>query len=392
MEGAKAVQMKPMANTRGEKVEFLDVEKSYGSQKVLSTFSLTIEAGEFLTLLGPSGSGKTTALNLVAGFLNPDRGDILIGGRSISSLPPEKRNIGMVFQNYSLFPHMTVFENVAFPLRMRHAGRELIAARVESALRLVHLAEFGPRRPHELSGGQRQRIAFARAIVFEPKVLLMDEPLGALDLKLREHMQLEIKEYQKQIGCTMIYVTHDQGEALTLSDRIVVMNEGRIVQIGTPQEIYDHPTTKFVATFIGETNILAVSFVEGSGGGWRIDELGCAFPPDDGCAMPKADCSLSIRPEKIRRVGAQEKRPPESVQFEAFIEGHVFLGDVVRYSAQVPGGTALRFKEPRTGGGPALAAGEKVRLGFLASDAVILPGDASRTMKPPGQLRVADAK
>ena len=219
--------MNQLQESRGAVVEFSGVCKSFGDVEVLGNFTLSVGAGEFLTLLGPSGSGKTTALNMLAGFLNPSAGEISIAGVPVTATPIEKRNIGMVFQSYSLFPHMNVEQNVGFPLKMRGADRQVTRERIAAALDLVGLGGLMERMPNQLSGGQRQRVAFARAIVFEPKVLLMDEPLGALDLKLRERMQLEIKHYQQQIGCTVIYVTHDQGEALTLSDRIAIMDQGQ---------------------------------------------------------------------------------------------------------------------------------------------------------------------
>lgn len=261
--GAKGLQ----ASTGGAPISFSGITKRYGPVEALREFSLDIAGGEFVTFLGPSGSGKTTALNILAGFIEPSAGDVLIDGVSITRLPTEKRNVGMVFQSYSLFPHMDVRDNVAFPLRMRGVPKAERHARAEQALAMVRLAGFGGRKPHELSGGQRQRVACARAIVFEPRVLLMDEPLGALDLKLREAMQDEIKEVQRRIGCTVIYVTHDQGEALAMSDRIVVMSEGRIEQIGAPAAVYDSPSNAFVAQFVGETNFLPAEL---AGGGWLL--------------------------------------------------------------------------------------------------------------------------
>jgi putative spermidine/putrescine transport system ATP-binding protein len=357
--------------SRGAVVEFRGVGRSFGAVEAVRDFTLTIEAGEFLTLLGPSGSGKTTALNMVAGFLNPSVGEISIAGVSVAEIPTEKRNIGMVFQSYSLFPHMNVAQNVAFPLKMRRTSREVIRERVAGALDLVGLGELASRMPNELSGGQRQRVAFARAIVFDPKVLLMDEPLGALDLKLRERMQLEIKHYQQQIGCTVIYVTHDQGEALTLSDRIVIMDQGRIVQIGDPEQIYDHPSSRFAAEFIGETNILTLT--NGSGApsaGWLIEGLDATYPrsPDS----EQQNALLSVRPEKIVRVRDQTAAADGLVVFDATIVEVVFFGDVHRYIATGQGGQLLEFKEHRAGGTSVLRPGEQVRLGFLANDAVLL--------------------
>jgi len=358
---------------RGATVDFRSVGRSFGTLEVLKDFSLSIAAGEFLTLLGPSGSGKTTALNMVAGFLQPTSGDILIDGKSVASLPPERRNVGMVFQNYSLFPHMNVFDNVAFPLKMRHASATLIKEKVAKALELVHLADYGKRMPNELSGGQRQRVAFARAIVFEPRVLLMDEPLGALDLKLREHMQLEIKRYQGEIGCTMIYVTHDQGEALTLSDRIVVMNNGRIVQIGGPEEIYDRPANRFSAEFIGENNILTL-LPNGKAGRWIIDELRQPFTMGSVRMSGKERKALSIRPEKIARLSANEAGG-DRITFDGTISDILFFGDVIKYSARLPNGALIKFKEHRGGAAAVMSIQQGVTLGFAPSDAVLIEDD-----------------
>ena len=361
---------------RGATVEFCDICRSFGAVEAVKDFSLTVNAGEFLTLLGPSGSGKTTVLNVVAGFLFPTSGEIYIGDKSIAALPTEKRNVGMVFQNYSLFPHMNVSNNVAFPLKMRHVRREVINERVDYALNLVHLRDYGSRMPHQLSGGERQRVAFARAIVFEPKVLLMDEPLGALDLKLREQMQIEIKHYQQQIGCTVIYVTHDQGEALTLSDRIVVMNLGEIVQIGDPEEIYDYPSTKFAAEFIGETNVMSIRSASGGTTGWRMEGIDTELPPEFGARLGGADKGLlSIRPEKIVRIRNGAGDWDQHIQFDAVVEEVVFLGDVIRYAAEFARDRALIFKEHRTGTTTTLKEGEPVRLGFLPSDAIVLDHD-----------------
>lgn len=241
------------------------LSKAYGTFRALRNVSLEIGAGELLTLLGPSGSGKSTLLMAVAGFVMPDRGAIRISGENVVDRPANKRDIGMVFQSYALFPHMSVFENVAFPLRLRKLDRAEVEARVSSTLRQVQLTDLGGRRISELSGGQRQRVALARAIVFEPRVLLMDEPLSALDKNLREDMQIEIRELQRRLGVTTIYVTHDQREALTLSDRIAIMNEGEIVQIGTAREIYDEPINDFVVGFIGEAMVLDAGLLEFSG-------------------------------------------------------------------------------------------------------------------------------
>ena len=238
-------------------VKFIGVEKSYdGLTLAVRDLTLDVAQGEFLTLLGPSGSGKTTTLNMLAGFERPTRGEILLGGKPVDRLPPYERNIGMVFQSYALFPHMTVGENVAFPLSVRRMPRANIAERVRRALAMVRLEALSERRPAQLSGGQQQRIALARALVFEPSLVLMDEPLGALDKKLREQMQIEIKLLHERLGLTVVYVTHDQSEALTMSDRIAVFHDGRVVQQGTPDSLYSQPRDAFVAGFIGENNML----------------------------------------------------------------------------------------------------------------------------------------
>ncbi len=237
-------------------IQIRRLNKNYGSTPILRDVDLDVRQGEFLTLLGPSGSGKTTMLNIIAGILQGDSGSIRLRGADISHLPPEKRDIAVVFQNYALFPHMTVAQNVAFPLKMRGIGRDECRKRVEDALAIVKLETFAGRYPSELSGGQQQRVALARAQVFGPAIMLMDEPLSALDKRLREHMKTELKLIQQRLGLTVIYVTHDQGEALALSDRIAVMEEGCIAQLSSPQEIYERPASRFVAEFIGEANLM----------------------------------------------------------------------------------------------------------------------------------------
>lgn len=237
-------------------IRFDSVTKNYGALCVVDKLNLDIERGEFVSLLGPSGSGKTTLLMMLAGFESASSGQILVDGLRVNDVPSHKRDMGVVFQNYALFPHMTVGANVAFPLQMRGFGKAEIAERVKRALDMVQLGTHAERKPSQLSGGQQQRIALARALVFEPRVVLMDEPLGALDKQLREQMQLDIRDLHQRLGLTIVFVTHDQGEALTMSDRIAVFNKGKIEQIGSPREIYDQPTTRFVAEFIGETNLL----------------------------------------------------------------------------------------------------------------------------------------
>lgn len=352
-------------------LNFRQITKRYGSVVALDQFSLDVAPGEFMTFLGPSGSGKTTALNILAGFAAATEGDVLIGDRSVVDLPPEKRNVGMVFQSYSLFPHLTVFENVAFPLRLRGASRDTIANKVGAVLDMVRLADFGGRMPNELSGGQRQRVAFARAVVFDPPVLLMDEPLGALDLKLREQMQLEIKRFHAEIGCTIIFVTHDQGEALTLSDRVAVMRAGRIAQVGSPQDIYDRPESQYVAEFIGRTNLFQPR--PGQGGTWEIPDLATDLTGVSQAGLNKG--ALSVRPEKIRPV--QTGGDDAHIQFEAKITDVVFKGDHVQYEAVAQGGKTLIFQDHRGPGSALFPKGLAIRLGFSASDAVPVARDTA---------------
>ena len=240
----------------GLQVSITNVRRDYGAVVAVDDVSLDINAGEFVSLLGPSGSGKTTLLMMLAGFEQPQSGSITIGGRDVTRVPPNKRDIAMVFQKYALFPHMTVAENIAFPLSMRNVDKGERARKVEAALEMVKLQGYGTRKPAELSGGQQQRVALARAIVFDPPVILMDEPLGALDKKLRQHMQIELKQLQRRLGATVIYVTHDQEEALTMSDRVAVLDHGKLMQYGPPRDLYDHPTDAFVADFLGEMNFI----------------------------------------------------------------------------------------------------------------------------------------
>jgi putative spermidine/putrescine transport system ATP-binding protein len=261
----------PSTEDGGGFVEFTNVDKSYdGRSFAVARLNLSVARGEFLTLLGPSGSGKTTTLNMLAGFERPTRGTITLEGRSVDRLPPYERNIGLVFQNYALFPHMSVTENVAFPLSVRKVAKADIGPRVSRALGMVQLDQFADRRPGQLSGGQQQRVALARALVFNPSLVLMDEPLGALDKKLREHMQLEIKQLHSMLGVTIVYVTHDQTEALTMSDRVAVFNNGGIAQLGSPNDLYNAPQNSFVANFIGENNTLAGQVVRLSAGLCRV--------------------------------------------------------------------------------------------------------------------------
>jgi len=276
------------------------LEKSFGDNKILKGISLDVRSGEFVTLLGPSGCGKTTTLRIIAGLLDPDRGTVTLGGKDITALAPEKRDVNTVFQNYALFPHMNVEKNISYGLRIRGVKKPEWQRKVEEMLRLVQLEGYEKRMPAQLSGGQRQRVAIARAVVLNPKLLLLDEPLGALDLKLRQQMQQELKDIQKRLGIAFVYITHDQEEALNMSDRIAIMREGVFEQIGTPEEIYEHPATRFAAGFIGQTNLLEMK-VESTHSGLVLNYKGVRIPArtPEFEVSPGENVALSLRTERI---------------------------------------------------------------------------------------------
>ncbi len=324
--------------------EFPPSEKDKGKGVIaVNHVTLRIRDGEFFSLLGPSGCGKTTTLRLIAGFETPTQGSVRIHGRDMTGIPPYRRPVNTVFQNYALFPHMTVFENVAFGLRMSGLPKTEIAQRVREALAMVRLSGMEHRKPRQLSGGQQQRVALARALVNRPEVLLLDEPLGALDLKLRKAMQLELKSLQQQVGITFIYVTHDQEEALTMSDRIAVMNEGRVLQVGTPVEIYEQPANRFVADFIGETNFMTVRLrsVEGEYGIVELgDNLTVRGVWSGGPAEGQKEVTLAVRPEKI----TLEASPTEG-SIPVLIRNVVYVGNDTRYEVEVAPGIRLFVRE-----------------------------------------------
>ena len=296
-------------------IAFRAVEKSFGPVTALRPINLDIASCEFVTLLGPSGSGKTTLLNIAAGYVAPSAGRVLIGGRDVTDFPARRRNIGMVFQNYALFPHLSVFENVAYGLRARHVQRQALRARCEAALAMVELAGFGERSVRALSGGQQQRVALARALVIEPDVLLLDEPLGALDRQLRKHVQLEIRRLHQRLRRTMIYVTHDQEEALVMSDRVAVMRDGAIEQIGTPQDLYESPANTFVAGFLGESNLIEGRVTQIHDG--KAEILAESIGAIRGAAAPGVlaggRAAALIRPEAVRFGGSLPARLVERV-------------------------------------------------------------------------------
>jgi putative spermidine/putrescine transport system ATP-binding protein len=339
------------------------IARRFGPVIALAGVDLRVRPGEMLTILGPSGSGKTTMLKVVAGFEVPDEGSVQVAGRDVTFAPPAQRDIGMVFQNYALFPHMTVAENIAFPLKMRRVAREEIARKVEEALKLVELAGYGDRLPRQLSGGQQQRVALARAVVFGPRLLLLDEPFGALDRKLREQMQLEVKRLQRRLGLTALFVTHDQEEALILSDRIAVMNKGVIVQLGTPQEIYARPVDRFVGDFIGESNLFRAR-VKQPGVAVIEDRLAIRIPQNDAIAAG-AEIGLLVRPERPRPVAAEGRA--DNV-FGGTIDELIYLGESVKYRIRLEAGLELVVRWPFKREGDALAVGDHVTVGWSADD------------------------
>jgi putative spermidine/putrescine transport system ATP-binding protein len=337
------------------------LRKSFGSGKsvvpAVDGVDLEIADGEFFSLLGPSGSGKTTVLRLIAGFERPTSGRVVLGGRDVTKLAPFRRDVNTVFQDYALFPHLSVFENVAYGLRVKGVAKPETTTRVTEALSTVRLAGFGDRRPAQLSGGQRQRVALARALVNRPRVLLLDEPLGALDLKLREQMQVELKSIQAQVGITFVFVTHDQAEALTMSDRVAVINRGRVEQVDTPAAIYERPATTFVAGFVGTSNLL---------------------PPDVAAELVGQKGTFSVRPEKIRLVAAGHQADLGEVVADGVVQQVSYAGPSSRISVMLAAGptiTVLRQNGPAQDGEPDPVPGGPVRLAWGRRHAVRMPVD-----------------
>ena len=326
-------------------VELIEVWKRFDETIALHSVSLQIEQGEFFSLLGPSGCGKTTTLRMIAGFEQPSQGVIRLLGKEIASEPPHRRNVNMVFQNYALFPHMTVFDNVAFGLQAKRVPRQEIPTRVTESLALVRLSGLEQRKPTQLSGGQQQRVALARALVNQPAVLLLDEPLGALDQKLRKAMQLELKRLQRELGITFIYVTHDQEEALTMSDRISVMHQGRVLQVAQPRQMYDFPATRFVADFIGTTNFLQGK-VCSTAGQWatvELDGLGQIRAPIVDRLINGQQVTLAIRPERIRLVDLAAHELENHAA--GVIEEIVFIGNDTQYIVRLENGARVMVRE-----------------------------------------------
>jgi putative spermidine/putrescine transport system ATP-binding protein len=336
-------------------IRFSDVSRHFGDVRAVDGIDLDISDGEFFTMLGPSGSGKTTCLRMVAGFDQPTTGSIQLHGREVAGLPPYERDVNTVFQDYALFPHMSVSENIAYGLMIRKVPKSERDTRVAEMLDLVRLPGFGQRRPSQLSGGQRQRVALARALINNPRVLLLDEPLGALDLKLRQQMQIELKSIQKRVGITFVFVTHDQEEALTMSDRIAVFNRGRVEQVGSPAELYEHPATAFVAGFVGVSNLVSGMVAQ---------------------AITGSPTMFSVRPEKIHLADASGSVPPDSYCVEGRVREVIYLGMYTRYLVELQGGGELAVMEQNldTTSMEVLAAqGRSVRLTWRRDHVRLIP-------------------
>jgi spermidine/putrescine transport system ATP-binding protein len=350
----------------GGAIDLIQLTKSYGDQPVLKGIDLSIGSGEFFSLLGPSGCGKTTTLRLIGGFEEPDAGQVLLDGDDISRTPPERRPVNTVFQSYALFPHLTVERNVAFGLRFRDdIGRAEAPARVAETLRLVRLEQYANRKPHQLSGGQQQRVALARALVLRPRVLLLDEPLGALDAKLRKELQLELTALQRDVGITFVYVTHDQEEALTMSDRLAVLREGEVEQVGTPRELYEQPASVYVADFLGVANLLPAEHL----GGGRVAVAGRELLAS-ATGVAVGPCHVVVRPERVRLVPAGQGG---DIALRARVEQTVYAGPLTQV---------------------VLRAGDTVVKALLANDGDELaarPGDDVDVVLAPDAMRLVDS-
>ena len=349
-----------------------DLYKVFDTQEALSGVSLDVYEGEFLTLLGPSGCGKTTTLRIIAGLEMPSRGVVLLNGEDITGLPPEKRQVNTVFQNYALFPHMNVEKNIAYGLKMRGASRQEMKEAVGKMLALVQLEGYGKRQPGQLSGGQRQRVAIARSLVLSPRILLLDEPLGALDLQLRRQMQQELKRMQRSLGITFIYITHDQEEALGMSDRIALMRDGRFVQVGSPEALYERPETAFAASFIGETNLLRGRAAAVKDDGVLMDAGGITLPADSSLWISPGDpLCLSIRAERLYMSAAPVKEP---CRLSGTLAESRYAGGERSCVVHLPDGQAVKSRRP-TEGEPPCVVGDKVYLWWHQASAVIVRDD-----------------
>lgn len=340
--------------------------KQFGENPVINKLNMNIQKGEFLTLLGPSGCGKTTVLRMIAGFEKPTSGNIYIENKEIQDTEPYHREINTVFQNYALFPHMTIFDNIAFGLNIKKVAKDEVKDRVKEMLELVQLSGYEARKPNQLSGGQKQRVAIARALINRPKVLLLDEPLGALDLKLRKQMQFELKGLQKKLGITFVYVTHDQEEALTMSDRIAILCGGNLEQLGRPKEIYEHPETKFVADFIGESNLFYGKVCEKQGDDARVELENGIVPIRSKNVQSNDIVDISVRPENI----SFGVNPKDGFELAGVIKEYVYIGNIHKVIVLLPDGKEVRINQsPKI---PALQNGTRVYLYWEKEDAVVI--------------------
>lgn len=368
----------------GKIVEIEGVNKIYGSNHVVRDLNLSIEEGEFLTLLGSSGCGKTTTLRMIAGFEEPTSGTIMVEGERVEEKEPFERNVNTVFQSYALFPHKTIYDNIAYGLKMKKVPKAEIRERVTEMMEMVQLSGFEKRYPSQLSGGQKQRVAIARALINRPRVLLLDEPLGALDLKLRKQMQLELKRLQKKLNITFIYVTHDQEEALTMSDRIAVMHDGIIDQLASPTEIYEHPATKFVATFIGETNIYdgCITRIEDGIAVMTLENGAVSVKcPEDFSLLEYA--TISVRPEKMKFAAS----PVEGFELEAQVKDYIYVGSVLKCIVSLPNGNELKIE--RLAGQDLPPIGSKCYPYWNVEDAVLIHNESHYIFEALNNIRLA---
>ena len=359
----------------GSGVSIQNVVKRFGDVAAVNGVTLDIMQNEFFSILGPSGCGKTTLMRMIAGFERPDSGDISLLGESVDRLPPSQRNLNMVFQNYALFPHLSVFNNVAFELKVRRVGRQEITPRVNEALALVQMSEYDSRKPSQLSGGQRQRVALARALVGRPAVLLLDEPLGALDQKLRKEMQIELKRLQREVGITFIYVTHDQEEALTMSDRIAVMRAGSVLQVDSPQALYESPTSRYVASFIGQSNFLAGKVVESTADYATVDTgvTGMIRTRPESSAHVGSEVTVAIRPERLKLVNSSESTNDQNV-VTGVLKEFLYVGNDTHFIVDLANGVEVTVREQNLGSVSSVAfqQGERVAVRWPTDGALIL--------------------
>lgn len=361
----------------GGHVQLIDLTKAFGDFEAVRRINVDIASGEFFSLLGPSGCGKTTTLRMIAGFERPTEGRIMLDDRDVADVPPHKRNVNTVFQNYALFPHLDVFDNVAFGLRFSRPSKVEIQRRVKDALALVQLEKFADRRPHQLSGGQQQRVALARALILNPSVLLLDEPLGALDAKLRKSLQIELKTLQERVGITFIYVTHDQEEALTMSDRLAVMSEGVIEQVGTPRQVYDEPNSLYVADFLGVSNTMpAVATAANGTSGCHVKLGDFELQAGTGDVKARGDVVVVVRPERVR-LGEGPNEDENSNSVPGTVERVVYVGAVSQVIVRLPFQRSLQVMVPNQGRSKPLSAGQRV--------SVHIPPDALRVLRVESQ-------